>query len=810
MLAGLWTILPVALSAAPLLPAVEAEGLIYEAGNANNGSGPLWCYGSTVLARIGEQVFASGMEVLPDQQPLHNTRWVLWQLVDGQWRTAQADPTGRQREPCPLGVFRDGRLLLTSNPTLTPPGTYSGAARPTVLVFDTAQPSAAPRLLEPRWEGAPAFTEHSYRGFCVDGPNQEALYFNNLGYDSIYWSFLDRQGQWSRSGRLAVPWGAEFEVPEPVRICYHNMALRDRAAHTLGVSDIIEPVKAWREYKLILNNGQKWDYDFRRLYYCYTPDITSTAWQPWVKVADCDATCGHITNLDLWLDAAGRAHLLWIESSVWNPKVRDKFFPEVPATKTLMYGLIEQGKVMRKVALLKGGERQPSQVLPGYARFQATPDGRLLVISYASGSADGLPINENRVQELLPDGSFTPSVRVPLRNPFTAFMTASERGGSAPSATLDLLGQVSGQGGIHYARIGLLNQVLADFEAAVEWSADGTVLALDGRPSRAVQGEIAEYQWQVGEQRASGPQVRLAAGRGKQATVALTVRDAAGHQQRATRTVNLPPHPSDFGLARWGTVLRLEAEQFAAEGGGSGQVRDDKLQTSGLSLSHSDAAGHWLEWECRVPTADRYYLLARYAVPTDTARDLTIDGQPGGELAFASTGGYGSSVADDWRLAAPLVGAAPLVLPLSAGPHRLRLTNRNGRGLNLDYLELVAATAPAVELEPAGWRLLEHRGWRYLAPLEGTLAPSRMRPDSGQAYVVVLGPQFVGDGVAGQPASRLELFENGQPLTRNNVHADIRAKSGLYSHWSTVVYFSASDGSDPRANGRRYTWRLTR
>jgi hypothetical protein len=37
------------------------------------------------------------------------------------------------------------------------------------------------------------------------------------------------------------------------------------------------------------------------------------------------------------------------------------------------------------------------------------------------------------------------------------------------------------------------------------------------------------------------------------------------------------------------------------------------------------------------------------------------------------------------------------------------------------------------------------------------------------------------------------------------VHAQIRAEGGgHYSHWYDFIYFSASDGSNPRTNGRQY------
>ena len=74
--------------------------------------------------------------------------------------------------------------------------------------------------------------------------------------------------------------------------------LRGRQVHFCGVSDIEEPYAKWRDYKLKLT-GQKWDYDFRRLFYTWTDDITTGKFQPWVEIASRDKTCGWIDPGDL-------------------------------------------------------------------------------------------------------------------------------------------------------------------------------------------------------------------------------------------------------------------------------------------------------------------------------------------------------------------------------------------------------------------------------------------------------------------------------------------------------------------------------
>jgi hypothetical protein len=461
--------------------------------------------------------------------------------------------------------------------------------------------------------------------------------------------------------------------------------------------------------------------------------------------------------------------------------------------------------------LLFAGEKQESQEIPGYGRLQATPDGRLFVFYYVSGAdAKGHPVSENRLMELYPDGTHSAGVRVELEYPFTNFMTASERGGSAPSAIMDVLGTTVENPGINYARINLLNKVKASFDSSVTTTATGSELTLDGTPSQAAEGKIVGYAWQVGDKRATGQSIRQNMSHGGAVRVTLTVKDVQGDISRTSRMVQLPPAPYDFGLKQWGLVERIEAESFAREGGGVIHVRNDKIAASGLSLSHSDTKGHWLEWGFSIPTDDKYFLLARYAVPTNSARALTVDGEAKGDFAFPSTGGYGTDTVDNWGMTCLKADGHPTALALTAGKHLLRLENQNGLGLNLDYFELIAANTPFPSGKLAGFGQMQRDARQYLRPLEGTLAPTQITPEIGFCYHYLLGPLFPGDGVKDSPPSTLKLFEDGKELGPGHaVHVDIRQQGqGRYSHWNGTLYFAASDNSDPRTNGRKYTWQI--
>ena len=437
-----------------LRPVVEAEEDIYTYTNADNGAGPLWCHGSTCLVRIGNEVFASGIETLPNVKRLNNCRWTLYQRGKNGWRIQQADETGRTREPSPLVGFTDGRLFLFANPTLTAPGTYGGPARPEILQFSARDAKAPYERLLPVWDGNPAFTEHSYRSFAADGPGRELILLQNIGETHAKWAFRDRKGKWEAHGQLRWPNGAEYPKPEPVRVCYPDVAIKNRAVHLCGVSDIVEPYPEWRAYKKQLT-GNEWDYDFRRLFYTWTPDITRDKFHEWVEVASRDKTCGWISPGDLWLGPDGAVHLVWTERAL-DERLRAKFFPEAKQSQAINYALLREGKVVLRRTLMLVEEGKPGET-GSWPRFQATPDNRLFVICYVSGQGgDGKAVSENRLIEIHPGGEVSAPVRVPLSKPFTSYFTATVRGGSPPSKTLELLGQREGAAlTMSYARVRL-------------------------------------------------------------------------------------------------------------------------------------------------------------------------------------------------------------------------------------------------------------------------------------------------------------------------------------------------------------------
>lgn len=435
-------------------PVVEIEEDVYSYSSANNGAGPMWCSGATCLVRDGDALFASGIETVSDFKPLNNCRWLLFQRGPRGWQLEQKDAAGRTREPCPLVIFPNGQLFLSANPTLSNADSGGGPARPEILQFSTLNPRAPVQTILPAWDGTPQFTEHSYRSFAADGLNRELILFQNIGYTHAEWTFRDRAEKWAARGRLNWPRGPG-EKNEPIRICYPDVALRNREVHFCGVSDIIEPKLSWRAFKRQLT-GQEWDYDFRRLFYTWTPDIVRSGFREWVEIASREETCGWISPGDLWVAADGAVHIIWIERAL-DERLRPKFFPQAKQSHALNYALLREGKVLLRKTLVLAEEGRPG-VIPSAARFQVTPEHRLFVFFHASGreSVEGKLIAENRLMEILSGGETAPQIRVPLQKPFTSCFTATTRAGSPPSDTLELLGQREGSPlTISYARIRL-------------------------------------------------------------------------------------------------------------------------------------------------------------------------------------------------------------------------------------------------------------------------------------------------------------------------------------------------------------------
>jgi len=417
---------------------IEIEEPVYKYEPADNGANPMWCHGNTCIVRFNDDVFASGLETIENAKPRSNLRWMFFRRDDSEWHLIAKDTLERTREPSPLGLLADGRLFLSANPSRTPIDAYDGPAEPQLLQFSAQNPEKSFQILYPKWQGKPDFRPHSYRSFAVDGSNREMVLFQNIGYTHAAWTFYDKEGKWSKQGELHWPWGAEYEKPQPIRVCYPAVQLRNRSVHFLGVSDIVEPNKIWREYKFNLT-GQKWDYDFRRLFYTFTSDITTDEFSPWIEISSREKTAGHIFPCDLWLAPDGLVHILWTERTL-DERLQEKFFPEEKQVHALNYAVIKDGKVIIRKPILTA-EKGSSELLPGRGRFHITADNRLFVFYHATPqNKDIKSRGDNYLVEIKGTDSLGHPEKVDLQVPLSSFFTASVRGGTAPSDIIDIFG----------------------------------------------------------------------------------------------------------------------------------------------------------------------------------------------------------------------------------------------------------------------------------------------------------------------------------------------------------------------------------
>jgi hypothetical protein len=423
---------------------VEAEEIVTRYAAANNGAGPLWCYGSPLIARRGEDVFASTIETGENVPPLLNTRWQLWHRSSSGWKLEQHEQEYRQREPCPIAICPKGPVFLSVNPSVEPAGATHGRCEPQMLEFDPNSPGRPPRVHTPVWADGTYFTEHSYRGLAADGASGELLLLNiNAQSSEQFVSCYDGQGTWRSKGTIRFP----------IRACYPQVALHDGAAHVLAIGDIVEPVEEWKTLKFE-RFKREWDYVFRRLFYTYTPDIRQTGFRPPVEIDTVEQTCGHILNLDLCVDRDGSAHLLYLKRSFQYDFIRDKYFPGKPMQVSLEHVVVKDGQVRSRTPLAQTTEGRDG-LEPAYARFHVDASDRLYVILAGTSIEGGKRTFGNFIAPVRADGAFPAFRRIDLKRPFHTFFTDTMRGGSAPSQMIDLFGTADDDPNLRYARLRL-------------------------------------------------------------------------------------------------------------------------------------------------------------------------------------------------------------------------------------------------------------------------------------------------------------------------------------------------------------------
>jgi len=418
---------------------------IYSFETKPNGAGPLWCLGSSCIAVADDRIFVSGYETIEDVPPLNCARWILYEKHKNGWKILYRD-TEKTREPSPVCIFSDGRLLVSENPFMLEQEASQGVTFPRICEFSPPEYALTGKILFRPCEPV-VMVEHSYRNFAADRKTDELILFHNKDYDRAYWNLFDKNGSCTRSGKLYWPWGYDYVKPQRIRICYSNVQLKEKAVYIFGTSDIMEPNPEWRKYKKQLT-GREWDYDFRRVFFSYTPDITVEPFRYWVEISNREKTAGNARNCDLLVDDEGIIHLLWMEKSC-DERLRARFFADEPLNYSLRYARLKNQKILdlKNIFFFPEGELLPSGIKNinfCWGRFHLTQTGKIYIFASVSGTtATKETTAENWLVELDSTGDIKSKQSVRFEKPFTSFHTAGIRNGTAPSDIIHIYGHIA-------------------------------------------------------------------------------------------------------------------------------------------------------------------------------------------------------------------------------------------------------------------------------------------------------------------------------------------------------------------------------
>src|SRR5262245_14107758 len=80
-----------------------------------------------------------------------------------------------------------------------------------------------------------------------------------------------------------------------------------------------------------------------------------------------------------------------------------------------------------------------------------------------------------------------------------------------------------------------------------------------------------------------------------------------------------------------------------------------------------------------------------------------------------------------------------------------------------------------------------------------------IRHEAGNCYAAAVDPALISDA---ESFSGVIVYEDNRPLPKPHAHHDTirRLGHGRFSHWRGQVYFATTDNTDPRTNGRVYTF----
>jgi hypothetical protein len=127
-------------------------------------------------------------------------------------------------------------------------------------------------------------------------------------------------------------------------------------------------------------------------------------------------------------------------------------------------------------------------------------------------------------------------------------------------------------------------------------------------------------------------------------------------------------------------LIRTEAEQWSAQGGGTVRVLDNPDASGGRTVSYWEDQGVWLEVTLEVPRAGDYLLSVGYALGwPESTRQVSLNGRPLGAIKLPGTSA--------WTIFTAATTNLP-PLSLTPGKHTLRFLNADSVGLSLDWVAL--------------------------------------------------------------------------------------------------------------------------
>ena len=416
--------------------------------SADNGASPLWCFGSSIFVRDGDDLYLSLLQTDPGIPPSANCHWEIWKREKGEWKTLFKGGEGLEREPCPLVRMAPGELVLSTHPKVMEKPFHDGKgdipwySKPglTGIFPDEEDNDAVYHHYHPVFQDGAQFSDTSYRGIGIDPSNREILLLviDQRGDENF-------QVSWLRSDK---GWESLPVLRFPIRACYPQVVLENRQGHVLAIGDIVEPVEEWREMKFS-KLQRKWDYVFRRLFYTWSPDLGREPFGEPLEIDSVDATGGYMLNLDLYVDEQNRAHVLYLKKPYQYDFMRDRYFPGARMRVFLEYAVLQQGKVVSRRTLIEGSaeEGYPQGVENLHlwsGRLHALPDGSLGVLfSGAWKDMEGREKTGMFLSQLSESGKVEKTMELPVSKTLSGmYFTNTRRSGSEVGRHLDIVGAV--------------------------------------------------------------------------------------------------------------------------------------------------------------------------------------------------------------------------------------------------------------------------------------------------------------------------------------------------------------------------------